>query len=85
MAPSPHTAGKVANTMDDLSITTAVFAAFLRDPDLSAIKIDVDIKDGGVMFSGPALTLAAKEKAAAFAKAVNGVTSVDNKLVVKAG
>ena len=84
-ASSKSTAGKVANTMDDVSITTAVSAAFLRDPDLSAPKIDVDTKNGSVTLNGPATTLAAKEKATTLAKAVKGVVSVDNKLVVKAG
>jgi hyperosmotically inducible protein len=84
-ASSKSTADKVANTMDDVSITTAVSAALVRDPDLSALKIDVDTKNGGVTLNGPAPTLAAKEKATTLAKAVKGVTSVDNKLVVKAG
>lgn len=84
-ASSKSTAAKVASTMDDVSITTAVSAALVRDPDLSALKIDVDTKNGGVTLNGPAPTLAAKEKATALAKAVKGVTSVDNKLVVKAG
>ena len=84
-AAGKSTADKVANTMDDVSITTAVSAALVRDPDLSALKIDVDTKNGSVTLSGPAPTLAAKEKATALAKAVKGVASVDNKLVVKAG
>ena len=84
-ASSKSTAGKVANTMDDVSITTAVSVAFLRDPDSSALKIDVDTKDDSVTLNGPATTLAAKKKATTLAKAVKGVVSVDNKLVVKAG
>lgn len=84
-ASGKSTADKVANTMDDVSITTAVSAEFVRDPDLSALKINVDTKNGSVTLNGPAPTLAAKEKATTIAKAVKGVTSVDNKLVVKAG
>lgn len=83
-ASGKSTAGKVANTMDDVSITTAVSAEFLRDPGLSALKIDVDTKNGSVTLNGPATTLAAKEKATTLAKGVKGVVSVDNKLVVKA-
>ena len=83
-ASGKSTADKVVNTMDDVSITTAVSAEFVKDPDLSALKIDVDTKNGSVTLSGPAPTLAAKEKATALAKAVKGVMSVDNKLVVKA-
>ena len=84
-ASSKSTANKVANTMDDVSITTAVSAALVRDPDLSALKIDVDTKNGNVTLNGPVNTLAAKEKATTLAKAVKGVVSVANKLVVKAG
>ena len=83
-ASGKSTADKMANTMDDVSITTAVSAALVRDPDLSALKIDVDTKNGSVTLNGPAPTLAAKEKATTLAKAVKGVTSVDNKLMVKA-
>lgn len=79
------TADRVGSTMDDVSITAAVSAEFVKDPDLSALKINVDTKNGGVTLNGPAPTLAAKEKATALARAVKGVMSVDNKLVVKAG
>ena len=84
-ASGKSTADKVASTMDDVSITTAVSAEFVKDPDLSALKINVDTKNGSVTLNGPAPTLAAKERATTIAKAVKGVTSVDNKLVVKAG
>lgn len=82
-ASGKSTTDKMANRMDDVSITTAVSAELVRDPDLSALKINVDTKNGGVTLNGPAPTLAAKEKATALAKAVKGVMSVDNKLVVK--
>lgn len=82
-ASGKSTADKMANTMDDVSITTAVSAELVRDPELSALKINVDTKNGSVTLNGPAPTLAAKEKATTLAKAVSGVLSVDNKLVVK--
>ena len=74
---------KMAGTMDDVSITAAVSAELVKDADLSALKINVDTKNGNVTLNGPAPTAAAKEKAATLAKAVKGVTSVDNRLVVK--
>lgn len=77
------TADKVTNSMDDVSITTAVSAELVRDPDLSALKINVDTKNGSVVLNGSAPTLVAKEKATTLAKAVKGVMSVDNKLVIK--
>ena len=74
---------KMAGTMDDVSITAAVSAELVKDADLSALTINVDTKNGNVTLNGPAPTAAAKEKAATLAKAVKGVTSVDNRLVVK--
>lgn len=82
-AAGKSTADKAAGTMDDVSITSAVSAELARDPDLSALKINVDTKNGKVTLNGPASSMPAKEKATMLAKAVKGVMSVDNKLVVK--
>lgn len=71
--------------VDDATITTKVNAALAADSDLSAVKIDVDTKDGVVTLTGPAPTPEAAQKAAKLAKDVKGVTSVNNQLVVKAG
>jgi hyperosmotically inducible protein len=71
--------------IDDAVITTSVNASFAKDADLSAIKINVDTKDGVVTLNGPAPTAAAKDKATDLAKQVKGVSSVNNQLVVKAG
>lgn len=78
------TAANAATLMDDVAITASISADLAKDPDLSALKINVDTKDGKVTLNGPAPTAAAKEKASAIAKLVSGVKSVDNKLVVKA-
>lgn len=74
----------VAQAMGDAAITASVSTGLAKDADLSAIKIDVDTKDGKVTLSGPAPNAAAKERAEAIAKTVEGVKSVDNKLEVKA-
>jgi osmotically-inducible protein OsmY len=79
------TADSIAASAEDLAITASVSAALAKDSDLSAIKINVDTKNGAVTLNGPAPTEAAREKATTLAKAVKGVTSVNNKLVVKAG
>lgn len=79
------TANKAVDILDDASITAAVSAEFVKDSDLSAFKINVDTKSGNVILSGSAPTPAAKEKATSLTKAVKGVLSVDNKLMVKAG
>jgi len=75
---------KAGEKIDDLTITTSVTAGLAKDPDLSALKINVDTRNGAVTLNGSAPTEAAREKAATLAKAVKGVNSVDNKLVVKA-
>lgn len=77
-------AARAGERIDDLTITTTLTAGFAKDPDLSVLKINVDTRDGAVTLKGTAPTQAASDKAAAMAKAVKGVNSVDNKLVVKA-
>lgn len=82
---SEQTAATIGEKIDDATITASVNASLAKDPDLSAIKINVDTKDGAVTLMGPAPTTTAKERATELAKAVKGVTSVKNELVVKAG
>jgi hyperosmotically inducible protein len=73
----------VSATVDDAAITASVSAGLAKDPDLSAIKINVDTKGGAVSLKGPAPSAAAKARAEEIAKGVQGVTSVDNQLDVK--
>ena len=77
-------ADKAGAKIDDLTITTTVTTGLAKDPELSALKINVDTRDGVVTLNGSAPTEASREKAATLTKAVKGVNSVDNKLVVKA-
>lgn len=84
-ASGKKSAAGMSGKFDDVAITTSISAEFAKDADLSAIKIDVDTKNGAVTLYGPAPSPAAREKAANIAKSIKGVTSVDNKLVVKAG
>jgi hyperosmotically inducible periplasmic protein len=78
-------ASTVGEKLDDASITASVSAGLAKDPELSAIKIDVDTKNGVVHLTGPAPTSDARERASVIAKAVKGVSSVNNQLTVKAG
>jgi osmotically-inducible protein OsmY len=73
----------VSATVDDAAITASVSAGLAKDPDLSAIKIDVDTKGGVVSLKGPAPTAAARARAEEIAKGVQGVTSVNNQLEVR--
>jgi len=66
----------------DLAITARVKTALAADEQLSALSIDVDTVDGVVSLSGPAPSTDAIERATVLAQAVDGVTEVDNRLVV---
>lgn len=70
---------------DDAAITAKVSAEFAKDPDLSAIRIDVDTQAGAVRLTGPAPTQAAKDRASTLAQGVEGVLSVNNELIVNKG
>ena len=82
-ASSGKAAESMAGRVDDVAITASISAGFAKDADLSAIKIDVDTKNGNVSLYGPAPSVSAKDRATTIAKSIKGVTSVDNKLVVK--
>lgn len=85
-ADATKTAGASAGAMiDDAGITAKVNAALAADKDLSAIRINVDTKDGVVTLSGPAPTATAKDRASELAKGVQDVKSVNNQLTVTAG
>ena len=71
--------------IDDATITAEVKAGLAKDADLSALKINVDTIGGKVTLNGPAPTTVARDRAETIAKAVNGVTSVNNQLVVTPG
>jgi hyperosmotically inducible periplasmic protein len=82
-AAAKNASDKISFSADDAAITASVAAGLIKDPDLSAIKIDIDTKQGVVSLYGPAPTEAARMRATDIAKAVKGVSSVDNKLTVK--
>lgn len=74
---------RIADAAGDAAITASVSAGLMKDPDLSAIKIDVDTSNGVVSLKGPAPTMAAKERAETIAKGISGVKSVSNMLEVR--
>lgn len=78
-------AKKAGDKIDDALISSSVSTGLATDRDLSAIKIDVETKGGVVTLSGTAPSEAARERATTIAKGVKGVSSVDNKLSIKAG
>lgn len=78
-------ASTAKDAIDDATITAQVNASLAKDPDLSAVKIDVDTVNGTVTLNGPAPSTVARDRAETIAKAVTGVTSVNNQLVVTSG
>lgn len=80
---SASTSQAISNTVDDIAITASISAGLGKDAELSAIKIDVDTKNGVVSLTGPAPSTVARERATTIAKGIKGVVSVDNKLVIK--
>ena len=78
-------AGKAGNRMDDLEVNKAIKLGLENDPTLKTQAIKVETKEGVVTLSGVVPNEAIRTKAGALAKAVQGVQSVDNQLVLKAG
>jgi osmotically-inducible protein OsmY len=74
---------KAGDKIDDAVITAGVKTEIAKDPDLSALKINVDTSDGKVALRGTAPSNLAKEHATTLAAGVKGVTDVDNRLSVE--
>jgi osmotically-inducible protein OsmY len=79
-----HDAGRDAReAISDAAITAAVKTELLKDPNVSALKIDVDTRDGVVTLKGQADSDAARSRAEQIAQQAKGVREVKNRLVVK--
>ncbi|MES2716382.1 MAG: BON domain-containing protein [Pseudomonadota bacterium] len=76
-------ADKVSDKVSDAGITASVNAELAKDETLSALRINVDTVDGKVSLRGTAPSSQARERATMLAKAVKGVSSVDNQLDVR--
>ncbi|HEY2560980.1 MAG TPA: BON domain-containing protein [Caldimonas sp.] len=74
---------KAGEAIGDAAITGKVKTALIADPDVKAMKIDVDTKDHVVSLNGSADSQAHADKAVTIAKGVEGVKSVENNLAVK--
>jgi osmotically-inducible protein OsmY len=74
-----RTAGEA---VDDAAILAKVKAAYAADPELSAIKINVDSMQGAVRLKGEVKNITLWRKAEDIAKKTSGVKSVENNLVI---
>ena len=77
-----NAANKAGNKLDDAGINVGVNSVLAGDSELSALKINVDVKNGKVWLKGTAPNAAAKARATDLAKGVEGVTSVNNQLTI---
>ena len=68
----------------DATITAKVKSKFVADDQLKAHEINVDTKNGVVTLRGSVQDANAKDRATTVAREVEGVTSVNNELVVRA-
>lgn len=74
---------KVSRSVSDAAITAGIKAGLAKDKELSALRVNVDTKDGHVSLYGSAPNESAKERASQIAMGEKGVTGVDNKLAIE--
>ena len=87
VAPTPAASEALTRAGDavaDAATTAKVKAAFLADPDVKGLQVDVDTRNGVVTLSGALDKTANVDRAGTLAKATEGVKSVENRLTVKA-
>jgi hyperosmotically inducible periplasmic protein len=76
-------AGQVGAIIDDTAITASIKTELLKDPGVSALKIDVNTVKGEVTLKGEADSESARARAARIAAAMAGVLKVNNSIIVK--
>lgn len=75
-----RTAGEI---IDDSSITTAINAEIVKDPELRYLKINVDSTRGNVVLSGFVPNKRAEKRLIELSKGIRGVRSVKSNLKVE--
>jgi osmotically-inducible protein OsmY len=73
----------VGETIDDATVTTRVKTAFINDPVVGAMRIDVDTFKGVVTLSGSVKSKDEETKAVALARSIKGVTDVKSTLQIQ--
>jgi osmotically-inducible protein OsmY len=76
-------ADKATAKMGDAAITGSVKTALIAEPNLSALKIDVDTMNGVVTLTGTVDNNDQKSRAVSIAQGVSGVSSVKDNLTTK--
>lgn len=78
-------AAETGKAVADAALAAKVKTALIAEPGLTASAIDVDAKDGVVSLFGTADNTTNRDKAGQVASKVEGVKSVNNKLVIAKG
>ncbi len=73
----------VGETIDDATITTRVKTAYVNDPVVGALRIDVDTFKGVVTLSGRVKSKDEEQKAIQIARSIKGVTDVRSTLQIE--
>lgn len=73
----------VGQKLDDATVLAKVKANLLKEKEVDALDVNVDVKDGKVTLSGKADTDMERKKAEEVAKGTGGVASVENKIEIK--
>lgn len=80
----PSVTEKVKENVGDAVITTKIKTEFAKDKQVSALNINVDTDDKGVVtLKGTAKSKAEADKAVSIAKETKGVTQVKNEIRVQ--
>lgn len=72
----------VGEYTSDMVLTTKVKAAMVAEPDLSALDVAAETKNGVVTLTGTVATAAQADAAARVTRGVEGVKQVENKVMV---
>lgn len=75
---------EAAGKTRDLGITAEMKSRLAKDRQLSALRIEVDTREGRVVLRGAAPTLAVRERATELARGIDGVMGVENELQIQA-
>jgi hyperosmotically inducible protein len=72
----------VADATSDAALTATIKSKMMADTTVSALQINVDTSDGVVSLSGKVRSAGERDRAIALARGTDGVSSVEDKLVV---
>jgi hyperosmotically inducible protein len=73
----------VGDTIDDATITTRVKTAYINDPVIGGLRIDVDTFKGVVTLSGRVKSKTEEAKAIEIARTIGGVRDVKSTLQIE--